>query len=51
MVGTIMDSLWDRDFMASHSLTGKRSPTEKDTTKPTKPALPEDDAQALISTI
>jgi len=48
MISTIMKGLWDREFMASHSLSGRKSPMDK-STDPPKPALPADALQAIQS--
>ncbi|KAK4006358.1 hypothetical protein OUZ56_011512 [Daphnia magna] len=50
MINIIMEALWDREFMSKHSLTGKKAPTDK-TNNPAKPALPQEDVQAITSFI
>lgn len=46
MVAALMKGLWDRDFMASHSVSGRKSPTDKSGDAP-KPALPSDAVHAI----
>ncbi len=48
MISTIMKGLWDREFMATHSVSGRKSPTDK-STDPPKPAIPADALQAIQS--
>ncbi|KAK4037531.1 hypothetical protein OUZ56_029563 [Daphnia magna] len=46
MINVIMEDLWDRTFMSSHSLTGKKAPTDK-SSNPPKPALPKKVVEAI----
>lgn len=48
MINVIMEDLWDRTFMSSHSLTGKKAPTDK-SSNPPKPAFPKEDVEAITS--
>ncbi|KAK4007123.1 hypothetical protein OUZ56_012284 [Daphnia magna] len=52
MVATIMEALWDKAFMASHSLSGRKQPSDmNDPIKkklPAKPAIPADARNAII---
>lgn len=52
MVATIMEALWDKAFMASHSLSGRKAPSDmNDPIKknlPAKPAIPADARNAII---
>ena len=50
MVSCLCNGLWNRDFMATHSLSGKKSPTDK-SKEPPKPALPADPVQAITSNL
>ncbi len=46
MVSILMKGIWDREFMASHSVSGRKCPTDKSGLPP-KPALPNDPVQAI----
>ena len=47
MVSTIMVSIWTREYMATHSIGGHKSPTDKTGALP-KPKLDDDPFQAII---
>jgi len=47
MVSTIMVSIWSREYMATHSISGHKSPTDK-TGAPPKTKLDDDPFQAII---
>ena len=47
MVSTIMVSIWTREYMATHSIGGHKSPTDKSGAPP-KPKLDDDPFQAII---
>ncbi len=48
MINAIMEEMWDRSFMSSHSLTGKNAPTDK-RNNTAKPALPKEDVEVITS--
>ena len=50
MINVIMEEMWVRSFMSSHSLTGKKAPTDK-SNNPAKPALPKEDVEAITSNL
>ena len=47
MVNTIMVSIWTREYMATHSISGHKGPTDL-TSAPPKPKLEDDPFQAII---
>jgi phage gpG-like protein len=47
MINKIMESIYTRQYMATHSYTGKASPANKRARIPAKPALPVDDRKAI----
>lgn len=48
MINKIMESVYTREFMATHSYTGKKAPANRrDTEHRPKPALPIDDVKAI----
>ncbi|KAK4004195.1 hypothetical protein OUZ56_005937 [Daphnia magna] len=49
-VSYICKGLWDREFMAIHSVSGRKSPTDKSSDK-AKPKLPGDAVQAITNFI
>ena len=49
MVRAIMVSIWNREYMATHSIGGQKSPTDPDKTTPPKPKIDEDAFQAIRS--
>ena len=46
MVSILMKGIWDREFMASRSVSGRKCPTDKSGLPP-KPALPNDPVKAI----
>lgn len=50
MTNVLMEDLWDRTFMAQHSLSGKKAKNDK-SDGPPKPALPAYPVQAIKSII
>ena len=44
-----MVSIWNREYMATHSIGGQKSPTDPDKTTPPKPKIDEDAFQAIRS--
>jgi len=48
MIKAIMASIWDREYMATHSIGGKKSPTDK-SDAPAKPKIDADAFQAMLS--
>ena len=48
MIKAIMVSIWDREYMATHSIGGKKSPTDR-SDAPAKPKIDADAFQAMLS--
>jgi hypothetical protein len=48
MIKAIMVSIWDREYMATHSSGGKKSPTDR-SDAPAKPKIDADAFQAMLS--
>ena len=48
MINKLMDAFWDQAFMAAHSYSGKKSPTDR-SDKPAKQKLPNAEVQAIMS--